>query len=96
MHLQPQQCSEGLHSTPPTLVEKHCVAHVQETVGQVGNPPPPPSTTFNPPTVEGELQLTQYLGGPIENASYLTRGFVPVPPTNPYGSTSGPPVQVLT
>ena len=48
----------------------------------------------NPPLVEGALQLTQALNGPITTDSYKSRGYYKTRTKNPYGSRHGPPVMV--
>ena len=53
----------------------------------------PISPTNNPAMVVDELALTQAVGGPIENASYVTRGYVPVPAQAPFNGPT-PPVSV--
>ena len=47
---------------------------VQETVDQVGTVSPPIEGS-SPSSVPGETELTQALYGPLDDATYLTRGY---------------------
>ena len=48
----------------------------------------PAITAAGPTNVPGELDLTQAENGPLEDASYLTRGYTPAPVQQPrVGST---------
>jgi hypothetical protein len=76
------RCSGLTSPQEPT----RCLGNIPPTVRAVGN-------TTTPKTVEGELQLTQALNGPLATPGPEFRGLRPTPPDGT-PNTNGPPVKV--
>ncbi len=55
----------------------------------MGNPPGPITPANSTANVTDILALTQAVGGPLDNATIFTRGYVSTPPQQPFtGSTN--------
>ena len=67
---------------------------MQESIAQVGTVFPPIQGA-SPASVPGEFELTQALTGPIDNGSFLTRGFdTSLPNLNNANTANNTQVQV--